>query len=265
LPRFAALALASAVAAAPAAAVPSDLVAAMLRDDRVATCANEAGKTAQAYVRQAFALRELTLRGGERMTVAEATDFCLMLGQSTRIYIFERALDGYRRVLDEVTVPGLAEVSADGTAVLPTHESIETIFEAAYVWNGTAYAFSGSRSHVYDVALGQRRPYELPVRFAPGAFATTLSGSVAFNFGQDYVFEARAGQKVTIELTNHTVRRPSITLSFGRGELTLANLFDTGGWSGKLPQTGTYKLTVYGTDASDATRVSTYAIRLAIR
>jgi len=256
-----AIALASAIVVAAAPKVSQDLVTAMMRDQRAAACAKEAGKTAQAYVTRAFELRNVTLHGGKRMTGAIATDGCMLLGQSARIMIFERTAGGYRRVLDSVTIPDVVDVSEDGTAVLPTHETIDTIFEAAYVWNGRTYAFSGQRSHIYDVPLGERRPYEVLVRFAPGAFATTLSGSVALNFGERYVVEARAGQRMTIELTKHTGRRPAIFLSYG--ERNLAQI-DKNGWSGELPQTGTYALTVFGSGEPDATLVSTYAIRLTI-
>ena len=65
----------------------------------------------------------------------------------------------------------------------------------------------------YDVALGQSKPYEVPVRFARGASSTTLSGSVAYNFGDEYIFEARAGQRAMIELAKYTGRRPGISQS----------------------------------------------------
>jgi hypothetical protein len=233
-----------------------------MRDGQVTACAKDAGKPARAYVAQAFELSSVRLRGGEQMTVAVGTDGCMSRGQSSRIMIFERISGGYRRVLDDVTMSNAFDVSADGTVVLPTHETIDTIFEAAYIWNGTSYVFSAPRSHVYDVPLGQRRPYEVPVRFAPGAFATTLSGTVALDFGEDYVFEARAGQRLTLELTEHSGRRPAIFLSYGNRNL---DQLDARRWSGELPRTGTYKLTVFGSGEVDSTSVSTYAIRITIR
>jgi hypothetical protein len=258
---LAALALGSAATAAPAAKVPKDLVAAIMRDTQVAACANEANTPAQTYIAQAFELHNVTLHSGERMTVAVAIDACMFLGQSSRIMIFERTTAGYRRVLDDVTLPNFVQVSEDGTVVLPTHDTMETIFEATYVWNGTVYVFSAPRSHIYDVPLNQRRPYEVPVRFPRGAFATTVSGNVALNFGQQYVIQARAGQRMTIELTKHTGRRPTIILSYGQRNLVE---LDTDRWSGELPQTGAYHLIVLGSGETDATLVSTYAIRLVI-
>jgi hypothetical protein len=219
----------------------------------------------RAYVARAFDVRRVTLRTGEQMIVTIATDSCLAVGQSTRIMIFEHISHGYRRVLDDVTLPGFAKVNEDGTAVLPTHESMEVIFEAAYVWNGTRYVFSPSRSHRYDVALGEQRPYELPVRFTAGTFAATLSGSVAYNFGDGYVFSARAGQGVTMELTKHTGDRARVSLYYGDGISSIGELNESDRWSGKLPRTGTYRLLVSGSDASSDERPSRYAIVLTIR
>jgi hypothetical protein len=264
LARVVAIATALASAARPAspAAAERAFVAAMMSDAGVAACAGGAGKTAQAYVNEAFNLHHLTLRGGERMTVAVAKDGCMSLGQSSRVMIFERTVGGYRRVLDGVSLPDAVDAREDGTIVLPTHSTFETIFEAAYLWNGTTYAFSPLRSHVYDVPLDERKPYEVTVRFAPGAFATTLSGGVARNFGQRYVFYARAGQAMTLELINHAGRLPKIFLSLGERDLAVGG---ANGWTRKLPQSGLYALTALGADESDATVVSTYALRLSIR
>jgi hypothetical protein len=236
---------------------------ALMRDKTVAACARDSGKASQAYVSGAFELHDVTLRGGERMTVAIATDPCLALGQSTPIMIFERIPDGYRRVLDDVSIPGLADVSQDGTVTLPTHESVEVIVETTYVWNGTAYVFSASRSRLYDVALDERKAYEIPVHFAPGTTEMSLSGSVALNFGDEYVFDGRAGQKITIDLAKYAGRRPGVSLYYRAETSTLAELGDAGTWSGRLPKTGTYHLFVSGRDERADTR-STYAIRLSI-
>jgi hypothetical protein len=241
------------------------LVAAMMRDKSLADCANASGKTPQAYFSQAFDYRDVTLRTGERMIVAIASDEsdgCVARGGESRVEIFERIAGGYRRVLDSVAIPEHVEVGGDGTATLPEHELENTIVEKAFFWNGSAYEFSAVRSHVYDVALGERRPYQVPVRFAPGTFETTFSGTAAYNFGQDYVFEARAGQRLTMELTKHTIRLPKIYVAYGTDVLSTPN---AGRWSVVLPHTGTYVLTIEGGDLPEATPISSYVVRLSIR
>jgi len=241
---------------------PAEVVTALARDGTVAACAREAGASPQAYVSQAFTLRDVRLRGGEQMTVAEGTDGCLALGQSNRIVIFEHRAGGYHRVLNAMTMAGDAQVRADGTVVLPTHETIATIFESAYVWDGRAYQFSAPRSTIYDVPLEQRRPYQTVVRFAAGAFATTLTGSVAEDFGDEYRFDARAGQHITITLRAHAAPRPAAVLL--NGERTIA-ILDGDRWSGRLPHSGSYELSVFGSGEADPATLSTYTLRLEIR
>jgi hypothetical protein len=253
------LALASSVGSPTA-----ELVATMLREPKVSSCAADSGTTPNAYIARAFDLRSVTLKSGTQMAVATATDPCLTLGASTKIMIFARTRSGYRRVLDDVTLPGLAEVRSDGSVMLPTHESMDVIFEATYLWNGTTYVFSATRSHRYDVALGERRPYEVPVRLAPGQSATTLSGTVAYTFGDTYVFQARKGQRLALELTKYTGARPRIALYFKEEISSLAELNDTGRWSGELQRTGEYHLLVSGSNESDEARRGAYTIRLAI-
>ena len=200
------------------------------------------------------------------MTAAIATDPCLALGQSTRIIIYQRVDAGYRRVLDAVTLPAFAQVNADGTAVLPTHDSVEVIFESTFVWNGARYVFSPTRSHRYDVALGERRPYEVPVRFAPGTTGATLSGSVAYNFGDAYVFEARAGQRISIALASEAgARPPGVSLEYDDAISSLVEFRGAKAWTQTLTKGGTYSLFVFGTDERDEYRRSRYTLRLDIR
>jgi hypothetical protein len=90
------------------------------------------------------------------------------------------------------------------------------------------------------------------------------TSNVAYNFGDEYVFEARAGQKLTINLTKYAGTHPSISLYYGDNISAIAELRATAGWSGTLPKTGTYHLFIDGTNESDVTRRSAYAIRLAI-
>lgn len=197
------------------------------------------------------------------MTVATSRDGCLGVGQSARIMIFERTPAGYRRVLKSVTLEDAWDVDTDGTAVLPTHESMDVIFEAAYVWNGTEYVFTPMKSHRFDVSLDERRAYEVPLRIVRGR-PTTISGTVAYNFGDDYVFTARAGETITINLVEHSGKAPLVALDRDADQSSVGELDEAGRWSGKLTKDGTYYLRISGTDESDAERRSRYTIRVTI-
>jgi len=186
----------------------------------------------------------------------------MAVGQSASVFIYEATSQGYRRVLDSVALPGFVTVSKDGTATLPTHQTMQTMFESTYVWNGKAYVFSAQRSHLYDVSLGERRPYEIPLRIAPRS-GVTISGHTALNFGQTYTFNARAGQRLTLDVIKFTGRRPVIALY--HGEDRLRESIDAPNWTGKLAQDGTYSLTVLPYDENDESRVSAYSFRVTLR
>lgn len=261
----------AAVAASPAGggvtAAPvggAGVTAALLRDHTVASCAREAAGDATAYARGAFHRRMMTLPGGTRAVVAVAVDPCLALGQSTRIMIFIPNGAGYRRVLSSVVVPGLEQIGGDGTVTLPTHETMEIMYEAVYVWNGSTFAAAPLRSTIYDVALGQRWKYEEAIRFAPGATSIVLHGKTAFNFGHTYVFSARAGQRATIVFLQHDIPAPAAALYLADDTTAVGALHGENSWSGVLPKSGTYQLLVLGTDAAHVERTSPYQLRLTI-
>jgi hypothetical protein len=243
----------------------SGFTAALLRDHKVASCAREATGNATAYARAAFQRREMALPGGRRAIVALAVDPCLELGQSTRIMIFVRSGARYRRVLDGVVVPGLERTSSDGTVTLPTHETMETIYEAVYVWNGSTFVAAPFRSTLYNVALGQRWKYEEAIRFQPGATSILLQGKTAFNFGHTYVFSARAGQRANITFLQRSSPAPAVALFYAADTTAVAALEGESTWSGVLPKSGSYELLVLGTDAARAERTSPYELRLKIR
>lgn len=235
----------------------------MLRDRPIAQCVEESGKTAPRYLSRALDLRTVTLRSGESMTVAIGADACLALNQSVRVYVYERVPSGYRRVLDSMSLAGFVDVSPDGTATLPTHESIDVMMESTYLWNGRRYVFSADRSHLYNLDLQQRRPYQREIRFAPGGSDATLTGTVAFNFGDHYGFTAHAGQTVTIKLTQSTRPPPSITLYHG-DDLEPVIDSSTGRWSSKLRASGEYFLLIFGTDERNPERLEPYKMVLRI-
>lgn len=241
--------------------VSAALVAAMMKDPGVRSCVADSGHSASAYVAASFVRKDVTLRSGERIVVVIGNSGCMARGQSVRVLAYRQTADAYREVYDGVSMPEHVAVNSDGTLMLPTHETIDTIFEPVYVWNGTAYAFAASRSHVYDVPLGTDRPYRLPVRFSPGETATVLRGSSADNFGQTYAFSARAGQRISIEILDPQKRPPAVFLWLG--DRNIAEL-DGRTWSGALPSSGTYTLDVLGPEGAAEDVLRPYAIRLEV-
>ncbi|MBV8491037.1 MAG: hypothetical protein JO199_10965 [Candidatus Eremiobacteraeota bacterium] len=242
--------------------VSAALAAAMMRDVQLQGCVRDAGIAPAAYISKSFKLRDFTLRSGEHMTLAIATEFCMERGQSTRVFVYLKTPHGYRQVLDDFTFSDEVEPDPGGTITLPTHETIDTILESTLAYNGDTYAFSPWQSHIWDVPLEMRRPFLQPVTFDPGASSTILAGSAASNFGQTYSFTARAGQHVTLAFEPGTGRHTGMALNFGDTEVAVVR---DGSWSGTLPKTGEYWLDVTGDDRSKADKLEPYRVRLSIR
>src|SRR5215469_13183651 len=115
------------------------------------------------------------------MTVAIAKSGCLV-SQNSAVRVY-RKIDGhYHLVFSDNAMPETVDASSDGTISLAAHDSIDTIVEPVYVWGGKTYAFAPERSHIFDISVEQRRPYQVPVRFASGTSSAEVRGTYAENF-----------------------------------------------------------------------------------
>ena len=107
------------------------------------------------------------------------------------------------------------------------------------------------------------------VAFAGGATSAVLAGSIAGGFGDDYEFEATAGQRITIQIRGGSSKNLRFDLYRDRPgdrspqELTSLNSSRT--WSAILPASGMWKLDVYGADTMDRETTAPYSLVLTIR
>jgi hypothetical protein len=243
------------------------LVAALMRDKDFRSCveSSEAG-TPRAYVAKDFNFRSLMLYSGKRLVIAVGKNDCGWQGQAARVLIYQRTQSGYQLVLSDFSLPERVTAKPDGTLYLAGHETVNTIIQATFVWNGTEYAFSRDRSSIYCVGpeRDNERPYELPIHFAPGTSSMVLRGTVYENCGENYSFVARARQRVTIEWLTPQPRnlRIPIFLDFGKDSIAYLN---RDAWSGTLTRSGKYLLSVFGTDQRGDVDLQPFAIRLTIR
>lgn len=241
--------------------IPAAIVALVAADKEVRDCAQEAGVTAAAYAASAFDVRHVTLRTGERMMVLISERGCLAHNSVVRVMIFHDAGRGYANVFDDYSMPEEIDVDPGGTVSLASHETVVTIFEPVYVWNGTKYVFAPLQSHVDDVAVDTRRPYELLVRFAPGASSTVLRGTMVNGFGQLYQIYARAGQRLSVSVLSPAKPLPAVSLFLGD---RIIDTPDRDRWSVTLDRTGAYDLNVEGAEGSDPTTFVPYAVEVTI-
>ena len=80
---------------------------------------------------------------------------------------------------------------------------------------------------------------KIPVRIARGATSATLRGTVKGYAYKDYVFKARAGQRVSVKLDSK-YPSPDMLVRAPDGE----NLNAGGDWSGEITSDGTYSARV---------------------
>ena len=239
------------------------LASALMQDKQVRGCVADSGKTPEAYVSRAFKLEQATLADGARITAAVATDGCMAQGQAIRVLVYRETGGSYRLVLDAFAMdPEIVNLPSDGTITLPAHETIDTIIEQTFVWNGTRYVVDPFRSHEYDVGLEQRRPYQTLLRFAPGTSSAILRGTTALNFGDTYAFRAHGGQRISIRLLDGTGKPPP-AIYLNCNEKTIADV-DPPGWAGTLPPCDMYTLDFLGGDKKNHDVLVPYVVRLDI-
>jgi hypothetical protein len=245
-----------------AATLSAALISAIAADRQNAECAKEVDTPVRAFVAKAYRFDRLRLFDGTKVAVAVSNSPCLAHNAVARVMVYAQTPAGYRLALDDYSLPEQVDAESDGTVTLVSHESVEVLVEAAYVWNGNRYVFSPYRSTMYDVALERRKPYAVLVRFAPGAGSTTLAGSVTATFGDSFDFTARAGQRVSIVLTRGDPKR--VSYSVYQGDLEVAGDERARSWSATLAKTAAYRIDVFGTGGDDAKLVP-YALVLTIR
>jgi len=213
------------------------------------SCVERSDGTPITHVANDFNFQSLLLYSGARLAIAVGKNDCGWQGQAARVLIYERTQSRYRLVLSGFSLPERVDARPDGTLYLAAHETVNTIIQATFVWNGTKYALSPERSSIYCVGpeRDNERPYELPIHFLPGNS-----------------FVARAGQRVTIErLTPPTAQlRIPISLDFGKDSIAFLN---GDAWSGTLSRSGKYLLSIFGTDQRGEIDLQPFAIRLTIR
>lgn len=236
------------------------LVTALMQAKELRRCIADMGAAPAAYIASSWDFRRLTLRSGERMVVAIAKTGCLV-SQNSAVRVYENIDGHYHLVFSDNAIPETVDATNEGTISFAAHDTIDTVAEPVYVWDGKAYVFAPEQSYVYDVSVEQRRAYQIPVRFALGASSAELYGTFSENFGNTYVFIAKVGQRATIELLEHG-HLPGVALRFGNHSVAQ---FDGKRWSGVLPFSGTYAIDVFGFDLSDHDALLPYTIRLTIR
>ena len=116
-----------------------------------------------------------------------------------------------------------------------------------------------------SAAIAQRGGKAEPnrIEFKPGTSSTTISGTVRGDEQAEYVLAARKGQKLIIKLTSVPVKS-SVFQLLGEDNDTLGLEYDANyDYSGTLPKTGDYFITVARPGGSKGT--SRYKLTVSVR
>jgi hypothetical protein len=117
----------------------------------------------------------------------------------------------------------------------------------------------------YSAAMAQRGGKAEPnrIEFKRGAKSTTISGTVRGSEQAEYVLGAKKGQKLVIKLTS-VPAKSSVFQLLGPDNDTLGLEFDANyDYSGVLPKTGDYFITVARPGGSKGT--SRYKLAVSVR
>jgi len=236
--------LAPVVAAALAAAVSTS------RIGDGCTAAEVRGAIAQANVRQ------LGTAGGDPVVLVSLTAACMCgnvncpwlvvrAGRSAAVLLTTYAFDvGVER--SNEPLPRLREHAHDSALV--TDEELDAYRGGRYV-PVAVYRVRGD--------TGARKPDAVPVRFAAGASAARLHGSIAAGWYDAYTFDAARGQRLTV---NDVTSRATVSLTLFDG--VSGHAVDVHpGVPVTLQRSGTFRLSVDGPDE----RETPYALTLSIR
>ena len=245
----------SPVAATASAAVPAAMAEPILEDTQLADCAAKSKLSKSAFVANSFELKNVTLKSGEHLTVATGVTQCVCAAQNCpTVVVLAQKGGAYRTVLSGWTIE--SKILPDGSAVLTSHDSAAVSDRSIYRWNGSTYAVV--RSERVDARSGTVKPMSLPVAFAANASSATVSGKAAQGFGDTYTLHANAGQTMSLALRSPNGKRLG-GFALYRGEALVAQA--DAHWSGKLPASGEYSITIDGGDET----LEPYALTISIR
>jgi hypothetical protein len=241
-------------------AYPPALYAALTGEESVKMCARFARETREEYVRQMM-VKRTTLANGTVISFALGQDECINPAHNAACFAYVKSADGTFRL---VYSGDAAPFNADGSLVVYGHMSAFVQTRATYAFDGTTYR------HIRDDVVWENRevkPASVPVHFAYGASSATVSGKVHYEFPDTYLLAASAGQtmSVVVRPTRGTVGNLSVTTGPTRYQGKALTDSDKLSWSGKLPTSGSYSVSIDGAPNNDVRASATYTMTISIR
>jgi hypothetical protein len=219
----------------------------------IALCAHEDHKTPLSYARLLTA-RGVVLSGGTSIVVFEGG--CESGNDNDAIYIFA-AHDSKPYQLVAKPYGFLEKLGSDGTLVLMTNPGgVNVRYHETQRWDGKSFA--PVSSNMVWVHTGESKPAIVPLAFAAGSSSATVSGTVREDFPDVYRFDARAGQKLSVNVRARTGSIGRLEIGVQDGATVTSG--STLAWRGTLP-VATHAVTL-GDDRAEDERGGHYLITI---
>jgi hypothetical protein len=201
---------------------------ALAANREIALCAHEVHKTPLSYA-GLLSSQGVVLPGGTSVVVFEGG--CESGNDNDALYIYA-AHDSQPYELVAHPYGFLEKLASDGTLVLMTNPGgVNVRYHQTQRWNGVTFA--PVSSEMVWVHTGESKPAVVPLAFAAGSSSATVSGTVREDFPDVYRFDARPGQKLSVEVRARTggIGRMAIGVQDGATITSGSTL----SWRGTLP------------------------------
>jgi hypothetical protein len=229
------------------------LLAALRADPDAGACRPEELRAAAS----AAEIRTLGRRNGADVVLAGVQASCLCGNVNCPWYVLQLSATPPAVLL--ATSGYAADVLARGGALpalrITAHDSALISNQTDYVERDGAYVQSAAWMVRGDT--GARKPFDIPVRFAPGTSAAALRGSVSIDWGDTYTLRASRGQQLALANVH---AGSGVAFSLTAPGDTHAQTLEPGA-AVTLPVSGAYTLVV----ESERDEATPYAFTLTIR
>lgn len=243
----------------PAADRPKILAQVLKDHPSMIECLEVEGQTRKEEYLANISIQAIDLnRDGQPEIFVEPSSGCDCGARNCPLWIYRQTAAGYSLFLESngmgigverTQTKGYRDISIESAATAFTR------FLTFYKFDGKEYR--EHKTDFIDTETGEVKPASRRVQFPRGGTSATVSGKVSPGFGDTYLVNARAGQRMIVSLTRAGRSISFMVISPGARE-SLIDRAKT--WTGVLPESGEYRVLVDGDEPG-----GTYTLSIAVR
>ena len=248
------------VARSVPAAVRPKILARVLKDHpSLIECLEAEGQTRKEEYLANISIQAIDLnRDGQPEIFVEPSGGCDCGARNCPLWIYRQTTAGYSLFFENNGMGiGVEQTQTKGYLDISIESAVTafTRFLAFYKFDGKEYR--EHKTDFIDTETGEVKPASRRVQFPRGGTSAIVSGKVSPGFGDTYLVNARAGQKMIVNLTRAGRSISFMVISPGARQ-SLIDRAKT--WTGVLPESGEYHVLV---DTDE--RGGTYTLSIAVR